>query len=943
MKDYNRATKVVATILSICLCLVSFMGNYVSAEAADSTTVHFLNSENWDNVYAYVWGDSEALGTWPGTKTQDNGANWNSISVPRGVGFNIIFNNGSDKQSGNVYIDDSSKVYLTMTENASYTSKTDAENAMGFVSSSTRVYFYNSPNWNSVSAYVYGSSEALGSWPGTAAASDGNSWYYIDVPMAASEGFSIIFNDNNNGNQAGDIYISDNTYIYLTADSDTKYASKEDAVESLGGSSDNNENSGSSGTSIPDIKNDVNLSGVGASLPYVEIEAEDAATNGEVLNKSTAYVTDIQSEASGRKAVKLDASGEYVEFTLTESADCMVVRYCMPDGNNGEGLDATLSMYVNGNHDRDLSVTSKYAWVYGEYPFNNDPSSGNGHRFFDDIKVHFGQTYSAGTKIRLQKDSGDTAGYYIVDLADFEVSGSQIQKPDGYLSVTDYGAAANDDTDDYDAFVNCIEQAKSQGKGVYIPAGTFNLKTERTLNVSDVTIRGAGMWHTTLYGAGAAFKVSGTCQFSDFAMTGVSTIRDDSGDLAGFEGYDPTSNVLIQNIWMEHMKVGCWFYNSNGLTIQGCRIRNTYADGINMCSNVHDSLIQNNHLRNTGDDAIAIWPWQGDSNNNTIQYNTVQCPTLANCVAIYGGGNNKVLNNYLADNIAFGTGVNISTNFETPNGFTGTTTVSNNVLMRCGSYEHNLNYERGSIWLFAAMRPITAGVTVSNNDVYDSVYSGVTFDGGFEINNVTFKDNTFDSMNQHAVHVRSSVSGQATFENHVVSNVGGNLIQNDSSNFVVNQSNGGIIEEDSEGLSENVKYRIVCRQSGKCLDIEGKDTGNGANIVQWQSNGGDNQAWTLTKNSDGSYTIKSVLSGKVIDVDGNSKEDGGNIHVWDNKNQDNQKWWLEDVGDGYFSIIGKESGKCLDVEDRSLDNGAEILQWTYNGQSNQQWKFEEVN
>lgn len=937
IKGQKIATKIAAMLLSICLCLLSFMGNYVNAEAAESTTVYFLNSENWENVYAYVWGDSEALGAWPGIKTQDDGTAWHSISVPGGVGFNIIFNDGNGSQSGNVYVTDTSSVYLTMAEKVKYATKSAAENAMSFVSTSTRVYFYNSSDWSSVSAYVYGSREALGEWPGTAATSEGNKWYYVDVPMTASEGFTIIFNDNNNGSQAADIYINDSTNVYLLADSDTKYSSKAAAAASM-----ESDSSGTTGSGNWDIKNDVYLSGAGAVLSYAELEAEDASTNGEVLNKSIAYREDIQSEASGRKAVRLDKTGEYVEFTLTESADCMVVRYAMPDGNNGAGLDATLSMYVNGNHNRDLSVTSKYAWVYGDYPFNNNPSSGNGHRFFDDIKVHFGQTYSAGTKIRLQKDSGDTAGFYIVDLADFEMSGSQIQQPDGYLSVTDYGANANDDTDDYDAFVNCISQAKSQGKGVYIPAGTFNLKTKRALNVSDVTIRGAGMWHTTLYGAGAAFKVSGTCQFSDFAMTGVSTIRDDSGDLAGFEGNDSTSNVLIQNIWMEHMKVGCWFYNSNGLTVQGCRIRNTYADGINMCSNVHNSMIQNNHFRNTGDDAIAIWPWQGDSNNNTIQYNTVQCPTLANCVAIYGGGGNKVLNNHLSDSIAFGTGVNISTNFETPNGFTGTTTVSNNVLERCGSYEHNLNYERGSIWFYAAMRPITAGVTVSNNTVYDSVYSGVTFDGGFEISNVRFKDNKFDSMNEHAVHVRSSVSGQAVFENHEVSNVGGNLIQNDSSNFTINQSNGGIIEEDNDGLSENIKYRIVNRHSGKCIDIEGRNTENGANILQWQNNGGDNQLWMLEQNDDGSFIISNVLSNKALDVDGWSVENGGNIHVWEYGNQDNQKWWLTNVGEGYYSIISRFNNKSLDVDGWSTENGGEIHQWDYYEQANQQWKFEAV-
>lgn len=822
----KRVGKMVAVLLCLCLCLGCAVGNVITAEAADTTTVYFLNSNNWSNVNAYVWGDSESLGAWPGTQAQSDGSNWKKVTVPRGTGFNIIFNDGNGNQAGNVYITDSSNVYVTMVENAAYSSKSAAEAAMGMSSGSQ-----------------------------------------------------------------------------------------------------------------PDIKEELNLSGVGAVTSFVELEAESANTNGSVLAKSTAYSSDIQSEASGRQAVQLDADGEYVEFTLTEKADCMVVRYCIPDSGDGAGIDKTLSMYVDGSHKNDISVTSRYAWVYGEYPFNNNPGNGTPHRFFDEVKVHFGQTYSAGTKIRLQKDSGDSAGYYIIDLADFEESGAQIGKPNGFISVADYGATPNDGKDDYDAIVNCINTAKSQGQGVYLPAGVFDLITEKTINVNGVTIQGAGMWHTTLYGAGAAFKVSGTCQFSDFAMTGVSTIRDDAGDLAGFEGYDASNDVVIQNIWMSHMKVGCWFYNTNKLTIQGCRIRDTYADGINMCSNVHNSVIQNNHLRNTGDDAIAIWPWQGDSNANIIRYNTVQCPTLANCVAIYGGADNQVVNNYLADNIAFGGGVNVSTNFETPNGFTGNTVVSYNTLVRCGSYEHNLNYPRGAIWIFGAMRPVTAGVTVHNNTIRDSVNNGITIDGEQEVNNVTFSQNYFYGITENAIHVRGGAVGKVVFDENYVYNMGGKTVANGSSKFTVEQKNGGL--QVMGAIESGAKYRIVSKKSGKVLDIEGGTTNNG-NVIQWQSNGGKNQQWYFELNSDGSYTIKSVLDGKVLDVEGNSTADGGNIIVWSSNGQDNQKWLVEDLGNGYFSIRSKKSGKSIDVEGNSTSDGANVIQWGYHGNDNQQWKLEKV-
>src|SRR4051812_4007952 len=59
--------------------------------------------------------------------------------------------------------------------------------------------------------------------------------------------------------------------------------------------------------------------GAGAPLPSVELQAENAATNGTVIGPSASGVTygTLQDEASFRKAVKLTGAGQYVEFTTT--------------------------------------------------------------------------------------------------------------------------------------------------------------------------------------------------------------------------------------------------------------------------------------------------------------------------------------------------------------------------------------------------------------------------------------------------------------------------------------------------------------------------------------------------------------------------------------------------------------------------------------------------
>ena len=533
-------------------------------------------------------------------------------------------------------------------------------------------------------------------------------------------------------------------------------------------------------------------SGYGATLPYRTYEAEDADTNATVLSRSTAYHT-VQAEASGRKAVRLANTGDYVEFTLTEAANTMVIRYCMPDNSSGTGIDATLSLYVNGSHSQDLNLTSSYAWVYGSYPYTNNVNEGLEHRFFDESRFWFNAgTLQAGTKIKLQKDASDTAGYYVIDFIETELVGAQISKPDGYLSVTDYGAVPNDGNDDYNAFVSCIAAARSQHKGVWLPAGTFNLVNKQVIEVQDVNIQGAGMWYTTLYGAGAAFKVSGTCEFHDFSMTGVSKVRNDNGDLAGIEGYEVTNNVIIENVWFEHMKVGIWFYNSTNLRVRGCRIRNTYADGINLCSNVHNAIIENNHFRNTGDDCIAIWPWTEDESNNTIRYNTVQLPMLANGIAVYGGSGHVVNNNAIYDTVAFGGGINISTNFDTPNGFSGQVTVRNNLLVRTSSYDWDNNYERGAFWIYASKREITTPVNIYDNVIYDSTYTGITIEGPQNISNLTFANNSFLSSGTYStgsngLFVRSTARGSVLLDGNDFGSTYLERIRNDASGFTVNE------------------------------------------------------------------------------------------------------------------------------------------------------------
>ncbi|HEX2948487.1 MAG TPA: glycosyl hydrolase family 28-related protein, partial [Armatimonadota bacterium] len=291
----------------------------------------------------------------------------------------------------------------------------------------------------------------------------------------------------------------------------------------------------------------------GANVPWIEYEAEDGATNGEILGPSR-EIGNPATECCGRRGVKLTAAGQYVEIKAQKKANAIVVRYCIPDAPTGNGIDATVSMYVNGKHRQDLAVTSHHSWLYGtESVSSNTPGDGIPNRMFDECHALVG-TIPAGATVRLQKDDGDTAAYYIVDLIDLEWVKPPLKKPSGFLSVTDFGATPNDTTDDAAAIEKCIAEAKAQQKGVWLPAGTFI--QSHSIAASDVTVRGAGMWYTMLLhpessprvGGKIGFNVVNNARFFDFAIFGGAVHRDDGGN--AFGGTFGTGTV-IERVWME--------------------------------------------------------------------------------------------------------------------------------------------------------------------------------------------------------------------------------------------------------------------------------------------------------------------------------------------------------------------------------------------------------
>ncbi|MBQ0982923.1 RICIN domain-containing protein, partial [Micromonospora sp. M61] len=70
----------------------------------------------------------------------------------------------------------------------------------------------------------------------------------------------------------------------------------------------------------------------------------------------------------------------------------------------------------------------------------------------------------------------------------------------------------------------------------------------------------------------------------------------------------------------------------------------------------------------------------------------------------------------------------------------------------------------------------------------------------------------------------------------------------------------------------------------------------GAAIVQWSDGNGTNQQFRLAQSSDGYVRVINRNSGKAVEVQGASTADGGNIVQYADWGGSNQQWQLVRIG-----------------------------------------------
>ena len=513
-----------------------------------------------------------------------------------------------------------------------------------------------------------------------------------------------------------------------------------------------------------------NASQYGAKLGYTTYEAEQSELkNGVVKNASSSEADRATArEASGQAYVDLPTNAS-VSFVAQAEANAATIRYTVPDGESGK-----VEVKVNNTVIGTLDLSSKSNWQYLDnytYHPNDDikvhdtPAADRLARFqFDEVSQLFKDAHiNKGDTVTITNLDSTPVG---IDLIDLEKAPDAIRQPENSVSITDFGAVANDGSDDYQAFMAAIESAKASKKSVYIPEGQFDFSRPISLYVPDgIKITGAGQWYTKLHflnteaakyddkgyasgGGGITFEPgSKDIDLGNLSMdSNLNSRHDEKANYKGISGTLGTGSS-IHDIKIEHFEAGVWIgdYSKNkplnytdGLTISNATIRNNFADGVNFAQGTSNSTVINSNIRGNGDDGLATWSSHHENTNahvaenNHFLNNTVELGWRAAGIGIFGGKGHEVANNLIKDNANWG-GVRLNTVFKNSHNFDFNDTgisVHDNLLVNNGTNTDTYGRVKGSIDLeegrdYATPEKVILGelnnIKIENNTIVNNL------------------------------------------------------------------------------------------------------------------------------------------------------------------------------------------------------------------------------
>ncbi|MDR2652776.1 MAG: right-handed parallel beta-helix repeat-containing protein [Prevotellaceae bacterium] len=530
-------------------------------------------------------------------------------------------------------------------------------------------------------------------------------------------------------------------------------------IPTIGTISCNNANSSNNGEQIGAYK-----------MPYTRCDSREAELGGTAERRAAPDFdrTKIASEASNQEYVVLKTTEDFVSWKIKNEANGITLRFTLPDNETGEsvGQKSNIDIFINDKKVKTVVLDSRWAWQYF-IDSDSDPKpdiTDYAMMRFDEVHFLLNEKINVGDVVKIKKSANDNLETGI-DFIEIENVPEPIEKPANALSVKDFGAKGDGIADDWQAIGATIRQALKTGKIVYIPAGTYRIDTLMKLEQDGINIQGAGMWHTNLYFSNSEKMKAAVCgnasrlRIADLHINGVNTLRQERDrsyrDQKGIWGNWGESSVM-ENLWIEHFECGIWTAGyahtppvkapTNNLIIRNVRLRNMYADGVNLCEGTSNSVFEHSSVRNCGDDGIASWsqtanPTTPPNRNNTFRYNTVELGWRAGAIGIFGGSGHKIYN-CLAGEHLLSAGIRFTADF--PGNPLDTNPenamqVKNCIVYKCGTKSDLFHNWLGAIDIHGGKQYPLNNISFENIKIIEPQTEGIHVWSG-DINNLSFKN-----------------------------------------------------------------------------------------------------------------------------------------------------------------------------------------------------------
>ncbi len=522
-----------------------------------------------------------------------------------------------------------------------------------------------------------------------------------------------------------------------------------------------------------------------------EAEIDNCVTDGSFLEPSYDQRT-LQSEASNQSSVQLITTGSFVEWTNSEPADGLTIRFSLPDNVEGKGTTGKLTLYINDDSIQTFSLSSYWAWQYilksgSKYPDNLPNETTKFARMrFDEKHVKLNREIPDNATFRLVKTDTNEVPYTI-DFVELEKIPSALT----FDSITEVNKVVY--TPESGSFASFV--SKNLGKTIFLPEGIYEVDSRIMINGDNTKIIGAGMWYTEIYFSASSddkstynkrgFESYNTnITLAGMYLNTINNKRYYNNDPAYQVGKGLMgsfgSNSTIKNLWIEHFECGGWIENANNLKIEHCRFRNNYADGMNLSYGTKNSVVEHCSYRNNGDDDMASWSRStGLCENNVYSYSTSENNWRASSLGFFGGKQNKAFNIVIIDPME--AGFRVTCDFPgMPFSSVGFSEFYNISVYKAGVASGTVGIggdlwgnQQGALHILSSSQYNLVNIKIYNIDLYESKNDAIFIGSGSKnINNLYLKDITIDKTGRYGIFF-SNTKGNGAFCNIQYQNIGG--------------------------------------------------------------------------------------------------------------------------------------------------------------------------